>query len=30
VVDAKPDDMADLMTGLYQQSLEALKAHVEG
>jgi carbon monoxide dehydrogenase subunit G len=30
VVDAKPDEMADLMTGLYQQSLEALKAHVEG
>jgi carbon monoxide dehydrogenase subunit G len=29
-VDAKPDDMADLMTGLYQQSLDALKAHVEG
>jgi len=30
VVDAKPDEMADVMTGLYQQSLEALKAHVEG
>jgi mxaD protein len=29
-VDAKPDDMADLMVGMYQQSLEALKAHVEG
>ena len=28
-VDATPDAMADLMTGLYQQSLEALKAHVE-
>ena len=30
VVDAKPDEMADVMTGLYQQSLEALKSHVEG
>jgi carbon monoxide dehydrogenase subunit G len=30
VVEAKPDDMADLMTGMYQQSLEALKATVEG
>ncbi len=29
-VEAQPDDMADLMVGLYQQSLEALKAHVEG
>ena len=29
-VDATPDEMADLMTGVYQQSLEALKAHVEG
>lgn len=30
VVDAAPDDMADLMQSVYQQSLEALKAHVEG
>jgi carbon monoxide dehydrogenase subunit G len=30
VVDAKPDEMADLMTTVYQQSLQALKAHVEG
>jgi carbon monoxide dehydrogenase subunit G len=30
VVEAKPDEMADLMVGLYQQALEALKAHVEG
>jgi len=29
-VDAKPDDMADLMVTLYQQALEALKAHIEG
>ena len=29
-VDAKPDEMADLMAGVYQQALEALKAHVEG
>ena len=29
-VEATPDDMADLMVGLYQQALEALKAHVEG
>ena len=28
-VDATPDEMADLMVGLYQQALEALKAHVE-
>jgi Polyketide cyclase / dehydrase and lipid transport len=28
-VDAKPDEMADLMVGVYQQALEALKAHVE-
>jgi len=30
VVDASPDEMADLMQSVYQQSLEALKAHVEG
>ncbi len=29
-VDAAPDDMAQLMGGLYQQALEALKKHVEG
>ena len=29
-VDSTPDEMADLMTTLYQQALEALKAHVEG
>ncbi|HEY5097605.1 MAG TPA: SRPBCC family protein [Acidimicrobiales bacterium] len=29
-VDAAPDEMADLMVTLYQQALEALKAHVEG
>jgi len=30
VVDATPDDMADLMQGIYQSSLEAVKANVEG
>ena len=30
VVDAFPDEMADLMQSVYQQSLEALKANVEG
>ena len=30
VVDASPDEMADLMQSVYQQSLEALKANVEG
>jgi len=30
VVDATPDEMADLMQGVYQGTLEALKAHVEG
>jgi mxaD protein len=30
VVDAAPDEMADLMLAVYQQSLEALKARVEG
>jgi len=30
VVAAAPDEMADLMQTIYQQSLEALKAHVEG
>ena len=29
-VTATPDDMANLMQGLYQQALEALKAKVEG
>jgi carbon monoxide dehydrogenase subunit G len=29
-VEATPDEMADLMATIYQQSLEALKAHVEG
>ncbi len=29
-VDATPDEMADLMATIYQQALEALKAHVEG
>jgi carbon monoxide dehydrogenase subunit G len=29
-VDATPDDMAGLMQGIYQQSLEALKTHVSG
>ena len=29
-VKAPPDEMADLMVGVYQQALEALKAHVEG
>ena len=28
-VAATPDEMSDLMVGLYQQALEALKAHVE-
>jgi uncharacterized membrane protein len=30
VVDATPDEMADLMNTVYQQSLDALKVHVEG
>jgi carbon monoxide dehydrogenase subunit G len=30
VVDATPDEMADLMATIYQQALDALKAHVEG
>ena len=29
-VDATPDEMCDLMTTIYQQSLEALKARIEG
>jgi len=29
-VEATPDEMADLMATIYQQSLEALKTHVEG
>lgn len=29
-VEAMPDEMAELMATLYQQALEALKAHVEG
>ena len=28
-VEAAPDEMADLMATIYQQALEALKAHVE-
>jgi carbon monoxide dehydrogenase subunit G len=28
-VDAAPDEMADLMVGIYQQALDALKSHVE-
>jgi len=28
-VEANPDEMADLMTTIYQQALEALKTHVE-
>ena len=30
VVEATPDEMAGLMGGVYQQSLDALKVHVEG
>jgi uncharacterized membrane protein len=29
-VEATPDEMADLMATIYQQALEALKAHMEG
>src|SRR4051794_10217831 len=29
-VDAKPDEMAELMVGIYQQSLEALKTRAGG
>jgi mxaD protein len=29
-VEAKPDEMADLMATIYQQALEALKTHIEG
>jgi uncharacterized membrane protein len=29
-VEAAPDEMADLMVTIYQQALEALKAHAEG
>ena len=29
-VEAMPDEMADLMATVYQQALEALRAHVEG
>jgi uncharacterized membrane protein len=29
-VEAAPDEMADLMVAIYQQALEALKAHAEG
>ncbi|HZJ27876.1 MAG TPA: SRPBCC family protein [Acidimicrobiia bacterium] len=29
-VDAAPDEMATLMQGMYQQSLEAMKTHVGG
>jgi hypothetical protein len=28
-VDATPDEMADLMVSVYQQALDALKAHIE-
>ena len=28
-VDAEPDSMAELMTNVYQGSLDALKAHAE-
>ncbi len=30
VVDAAPDEMADLMVTIYQQALDTLKVHVEG
>jgi carbon monoxide dehydrogenase subunit G len=30
VVDAKPDEMADLMVTIYQGALDALKSHTEG
>ncbi|MGO8874033.1 MAG: SRPBCC family protein [Acidimicrobiales bacterium] len=30
VVEATPDEMADLMTTVYQGALDALKTHVEG
>jgi carbon monoxide dehydrogenase subunit G len=29
-VDVEPDSMTELLQGMYQQSLEALKAHLEG
>jgi mxaD protein len=29
-VEAKPDEMADLMATIYQQALVALKTHIEG
>ncbi len=29
-VEAKPDEMAELMEGIYQQALEALKTHLGG
>jgi mxaD protein len=29
-VEAKPDEMADLMATIYQQALDALKTHIEG
>jgi mxaD protein len=29
-VEAKPDEMADLMVTIYQQALVALKTHIEG
>ncbi|HLH28232.1 MAG TPA: SRPBCC family protein, partial [Acidimicrobiales bacterium] len=28
-VDAEPDSMAELLSGVYQSSLDALKAHAE-
>jgi hypothetical protein len=30
VVEATPDEMADLMATVYQQALATLKTHVEG
>ena len=30
VVESTPDEMADLMVGVYQGSLDTLKAHIEG
>ena len=29
VVEATPDEMADLMVTIYQQALDALKSHIE-
>jgi carbon monoxide dehydrogenase subunit G len=30
VVEVAPDSMTEMLSGIYQQSLDALKAHVEG